>query len=204
MSQKVCLFFKTFCRFSGNFCSKSAEMKILLCNVAMGNKLYEIFFFDLCVKKLELMKQIHHFKKGFVIFLKGAKFSDFIETRVYIYKPLAIRNRFPLFWRFFFQLGSNLIKQWSQSSVFIFSKVVLVSEDPKPKAQPQCLPWSTCLFMVCDTSIDKPPLITSLLQDEINIAESRWSQKCRLNRQHPKEKFTLSFDGNCVKIPEAK
>ena len=32
------------------------------------------------VKKMELMKQIHLFKKGFVIFLKGATFSDFIET----------------------------------------------------------------------------------------------------------------------------
>ena len=50
---------------------------------------------------MELMKQIHLFKKGFVIFLKGAKFSDFIET---------IRIRFPLFWRISFQLGSNLIK----------------------------------------------------------------------------------------------
>ena len=57
------------------------------------------------------MKQIHLFKKGFVIFLKGAPFSDFIETRLSNYKPLAIR--FPLFWRIFFQLGSNLIKQWT-------------------------------------------------------------------------------------------
>ena len=60
--------------------SKSAEMKILLCKVDMRNKLYEIFFFELCFKKMELMKQIHLFKKGFVIFLKGAPFSDFIET----------------------------------------------------------------------------------------------------------------------------
>ena len=34
----------------------------------------------LCSKKIELMKQIHQFKIGFVIFLKGAPFSDFIET----------------------------------------------------------------------------------------------------------------------------
>ena len=56
------------------------------------------------------MMQIHLFKKGFVIFLKGATFSDFIDTRLSNYKPLAIRIRFPLFWRIFFQLGSNLIK----------------------------------------------------------------------------------------------
>ena len=56
------------------------------------------------------MKQIHLFKKGFVIFLKWATFSDFIETRLSNYKPLAIRISFPLFWRIFFQLGSNLIK----------------------------------------------------------------------------------------------
>ena len=39
-------------------------------------------------QKLELMKQIDLFKKGFVIFLKGATFSDFIETRLSNYKPL--------------------------------------------------------------------------------------------------------------------
>ena len=38
-------------------------------------------------QKLELMKQIHLFKKGFVIFLKGATISDFIETRLWKYKP---------------------------------------------------------------------------------------------------------------------
>ena len=43
-------------------------------------ELYEINFFELCSKKMELMKQIHLFKKGSVIFLKGAPFSDFIET----------------------------------------------------------------------------------------------------------------------------
>ena len=56
------------------------------------------------------MKQIHLFKIGFVIFLKGATFSDFIETSLLNYKPLAIGIRFPLFWRILFQLGSNLIK----------------------------------------------------------------------------------------------
>ena len=64
----------------------------------MRNKLYEIKFFELCSKKMELMKQIHLFKKGFVIFLKRATFTDFIETSLYNYKPLAIGIRFPLFW----------------------------------------------------------------------------------------------------------
>ena len=34
----------------------------------MGNKLYEIIFFDLYTKKLELMKQNHLLKIGLVIF----------------------------------------------------------------------------------------------------------------------------------------
>ena len=51
-------------------------------SVDMGIKLYEIKIFELCRKKLELMKQIHMFKKGFVIFLKRATFSDFIDTRL--------------------------------------------------------------------------------------------------------------------------
>ena len=59
---------------------------------------------------MELMKQIHLFKKGFVIFLKGATFSDFFETRLSNYKPLAIQIHLPLFWGIFFQLGSNLIQ----------------------------------------------------------------------------------------------
>ena len=62
------------------FGSKSTEIKILLCKVDIRNKLYEIKLFELCSKKMELMKQIHLFKKGLVIFLKGAPFSDFIET----------------------------------------------------------------------------------------------------------------------------
>ena len=76
-------------------------MKILSCKVDMRNKLYEIKFFELCSKKMELMKQIHLFEKGLVIFLKGATFSDFIETGLLNYKPLAIWIRFPLFRRFF-------------------------------------------------------------------------------------------------------
>ena len=63
-----------------NFGPKSAEMKILLCKVDMRNKLYKIKFFELCSIKMELMKQIHLFRKGFVIFLKGATFSDFIDN----------------------------------------------------------------------------------------------------------------------------
>ena len=51
----------------------------------MRNKLYEIKFFELCSKKMELMKQIYLFKKGLVIFLKG-----------------AIQIHFPLLWRIFF------------------------------------------------------------------------------------------------------
>ena len=58
------------------------------------------------------MKQIHLFRKGFVIFLKGATFSDFFDNRLLNQIPSGIKIRFLLFWRIYFQLGSNLIKQW--------------------------------------------------------------------------------------------
>ena len=67
--------------------------------VDMGNILYEIKNFGLCSKKLEVMKQIHLFKKGFVIFLNGATFSDFIDTILLNYITSGIQNRSPLFWR---------------------------------------------------------------------------------------------------------
>ena len=98
-------------------------MKILLCKVDMRNKLYEMNFFELCSKKEELMKQIHLFKKGFLIFLKGATFSDFIETSLSNYKPLAIGICFPLFWRIFFQLCSNLIKQCGYQVACVVGKL---------------------------------------------------------------------------------
>ena len=69
-------------------------------------------------QKLELLKQIHLFKKGFVIFLKGATFSDFVDTRLSNYVPSGIQIRFPLFWGIFFQLGSNLIKKCTAYSIF--------------------------------------------------------------------------------------
>ena len=72
---------------------------------------------------MKLMKQIHLFKKGFVIFLKGATFSDFFETKLSNCKPLAIRIRFPLFWGIFFQLGSNLIKKCSGNNILTFKKI---------------------------------------------------------------------------------
>ena len=67
------------------FGSKSTEIKILLCKVDIRKKLYENFFFELCSKKMKFMKQIHLFIKCFVIFLKGATFSDFIETGLWNY-----------------------------------------------------------------------------------------------------------------------
>ena len=79
----------------------------------MRSKLYEINLFELCSKKLELMKQIHLFKNGFVIFLKGAPFSDFVDYRLLNYMPSGIQIFIPLFGGIFFQLGSSLIKQWS-------------------------------------------------------------------------------------------
>ena len=55
LKKKFAHFLKRFANFGANFfCSKSAEMKILLCNVGIRNKLYEIFLFDLCVKNWSL------------------------------------------------------------------------------------------------------------------------------------------------------
>ena len=68
------------------------------------------------------MKQIHLFKKGFVIFLKGAPFSDFIDNGLWNYMPSGIQIHFPLFWRIFFPLGSNLIKLWSPYKEYLGDK----------------------------------------------------------------------------------
>ena len=57
------------------------------------------------------MKQNHLLKIGFVIFLKGATFSDFVDCRLLNYIPSGIQICIPLFWGNFFQLGSCLIKQ---------------------------------------------------------------------------------------------
>ena len=60
--------------------SKSYRNENFIMQSGYEEQTYEINFFELCCKNMELMKQIHLFKKGFVIFLKGAPFSDFIET----------------------------------------------------------------------------------------------------------------------------
>ena len=43
---------------------------------ACGTNFMKQIFMFMC-QKIKLMKQINPFKKGFVIFLKGATFSDF-------------------------------------------------------------------------------------------------------------------------------
>ena len=93
------------------FCLKIGRNKIFIMQRGYGNKLYEVKIVHLCSKRLEVMKQIHLFKKGFVIFLKGAMFSDFIDARLLNCISSGIKIRFPLFWRIFFQLGSRLINQ---------------------------------------------------------------------------------------------
>ena len=70
----------------------------------MGNKLYEINFFDLWSKKMELMKQNHLLIIGFVIFLKGAPFSDFVDYRLLNYVLSGIQICIPLFWGIFFSI----------------------------------------------------------------------------------------------------
>ena len=53
------------------------------------------------------MKQNHHLKIGFVIFLKGATFSDFIDYGLLNYITSGIQIHFPLFWRIFFSIRFN-------------------------------------------------------------------------------------------------
>ena len=70
-------------------------MKILLCKdskVDMSNKLNETKIFELFSRKMELMMQIHLFKKGVVIFLKGLRFRilltmDYETTYPQVFKP---------------------------------------------------------------------------------------------------------------------
>ena len=90
------------------FCSKSAEMKILLCNVGMGNKLYGIFFFDLCVKNWSLWSKFTSSKKVLWFFSKGLRFRILLTFKLQV---LSYPNPLSAIMEdFFFQLGSNLIK----------------------------------------------------------------------------------------------
>ena len=57
------------------------------------------------------MKQIHLFKKCFVIFLKGATFSDFLRLDYQTTNPWLSEFAFRYSGGFFFQLGSNLINK---------------------------------------------------------------------------------------------
>ena len=78
-------------------------MKFFLRKVDMGNKHYEVNFFELCRKKVELIKQNYLLKIGFVIFLKGATFSDSIDYRLLNYIPSGIKIHFPHSGGYFFK-----------------------------------------------------------------------------------------------------
>ena len=49
-------------------------------------------------------------KRGFVIFLQGPTFWDFIDSRLFNYTTSGIQICFPLFWGIFWGLGSSPIK----------------------------------------------------------------------------------------------
>ena len=55
-----------------------------------------MFWVMYLVKKIDLMKQNHLLKKGFVIFLKGATILDFIDHRLlnYITYPPQVSKLF--------------------------------------------------------------------------------------------------------------
>ena len=101
--KKDCLIFLILGWFSAEFlCFKTGRNENFVLQCGYGEQTLWRDFIFLCSKKLELMKQIHLFKTGFVIFLKGASFSDFFDNRLSNYKPLAIRVRFSLFRGFSF------------------------------------------------------------------------------------------------------
>ena len=56
------------------FGSKAAKMKILLCKVDMGNKLYKVNFFSYVVKKWSLWSKFTSSKKVSWFFSKGLRF----------------------------------------------------------------------------------------------------------------------------------
>ena len=104
---------KTFQKMCKFFLLKIDQNNFFIMQYGLGEQTLWSKFFSFMCQKMKLMKQIHLFKKGFVISLKGATFSDFFETGLSNYKPLAIRIRFPLFWGIFFSIRSyrsNLIK----------------------------------------------------------------------------------------------
>ena len=73
-------FLKRLANFQANFfCSKSAEIIFLLCNVGMENKLYEINFFDLCVKNWSLLSKFPSSKKVLWFFSKVLRFRIFLR-----------------------------------------------------------------------------------------------------------------------------
>ena len=80
----------------------------------MRSKLYEIKIFELCSKKLELMKQIHLFKKGFVIFLKGGRFRILLTLDFETTYPQVFKSTFCYSGGFFF----NQVQTSSSSGTF--------------------------------------------------------------------------------------
>ena len=75
---------------------------------------------------LEVLRYIVNspWKKRFYNFSprQGPKFLDFIDNRLLNYIPSGFRICFPLFWRIFFRLGSNLMAPLSSDQVGIAMK----------------------------------------------------------------------------------
>ena len=129
----------------------------------------KIFFFDLWSKKMELMKQNHLLKIGFVIFLKGAPFSDFSDYRLLNYMPSGIQICIPLFWGKFFQLGSSLIKLWASNSFFIvwmdISRTTIYANIPNIFIQKQLLTILISLFLPTIPLVQDSFVLLHVFQD---------------------------------------
>ena len=69
-----------------------------------ANWIWGTSFMKLYSEEIDLAKQNHLLKIGFVIFLKGAMFSDFIDYRLLKCIPSGIQIHFPPFWRIFFSI----------------------------------------------------------------------------------------------------
>ena len=93
LSKFFLFIFETFCQFLGKLLLlKIGRNEHFIMQCRQSECRYEeqtlaIIFFRFMCQKLELMKQIHLIKKGFVIFVKGAMFLDFIDTRLSNNKP---------------------------------------------------------------------------------------------------------------------
>ena len=95
------------------------------------------------------MKQNHLLKIGFVIFLKGAPFSDFVDYRLLNYMPSGTQICILLFWFFFFSIRFQSLQAVSclQTQKNIFASKYLKALEESSKHYFTLLFKIKCLFV---------------------------------------------------------